>query len=332
MLIGAFFYKYTGKTPKWAYQSVINLFCITGGWSNSFCSSVIGIFNGQYDPQKFTETGVLGKINYKEAGLIADTIKRDGYIVFENVLSDSICKCLMDFALKTPCMSRLMDSEIAEENSESLMLYSIKNPVSVRYEYSRAQIIKNDDVQKLLADPTLLMVAQNYLGSKPIADVMAMWWHTAFLNHPDAQAAQYFHFDMDRFKWLKFFFYLTDVNSRNGPHVFIKGTHKNNGIPREFLKRGYARLGDDELNEHFPNELWKKFVGPKGTLIIEDTRGLHKGQHVETGERLILQLQFSNSLFGTDAKCDTLENPLTPELELAIKKFPKTYSNFLVSK
>ena len=332
MTLGAMSYKFSAKTPEWAYQSMINLFCITGGWSNSFLSFVIGIFNGKYEAQVFAQKGVLGGITYQEANLIADTIKRDGFIVFENALPDSVCKSLMDFALKTPCLPRKMDGEISQENSESFALYSITNPVAVRYDYSSAQILKNKDVQKLLADPTLLMVAQSYLGSKPIVDILSMWWHTAFSNHPDSQAAQYFHFDMDRPKWLKFFFYLTDVDSKNGPHVFIKGTHRNNGIPTKFLRKGYARIADDELEDDFPKDLWKKFTGSKGALIIEDTRGLHKGQHVELGERLILQLQFSNSLFGAESKCDTLERPLAPELELAIKKFPKTYSNFLISK
>jgi hypothetical protein len=30
-----------------------------------------------------------------------------------------------------------------------------------------------------------------------------------------------------------------------------------------------------------------------------DTRGLHKGLELKNGERLILQLQFANSLFGS---------------------------------
>jgi hypothetical protein len=43
-----------------------------------------------------------------------------------------------------------------------------------------------------------------------------------------------------------------------------------------------------------------QFIAPKGTIIIEDTRGLHKGNPVQPGgnSRLMLQLQFSNSLFG----------------------------------
>ena len=37
----------------------------------------------------------------------------------------------------------------------------------------------------------------------------------------DEHAAQMFHFDMDRPKWLKFFIYINDVNEKNGPHFFI---------------------------------------------------------------------------------------------------------------
>ena len=42
----------------------------------------------------------------------------------------------------------------------------------------------------------------------------------------DSEAAQMFHFDLDRIKWLKFFIYLTDVKINSGPHVYVSGTHK----------------------------------------------------------------------------------------------------------
>src|SRR5690606_18205340 len=99
-------------------------------------------------------------------------------------------------------------------------------PRAVRYELRADDLVASSDVQRLLADWSLLAVAQDYLRATPIIDIVAMWWHTALHDHPDARAAQFFHFDMDRPRWLKFFIYLTDVAPENGPHCFIRGSHR----------------------------------------------------------------------------------------------------------
>jgi hypothetical protein len=125
-----------------------------------------------------------------------------------------------------------------------------------------------------------------------------MWWHTDFLKTPDSDAAQLYHFDLDRPKWLKVFVYVTDVSESQGPHCFIEGSHKSGSLPRSFLRSAYSRLTDEAVFAHFGKSRERKFVATRGTVIIEDTRGLHKGEHVKNGDRLIFQMQYSNSLFG----------------------------------
>jgi hypothetical protein len=39
-------------------------------------------------------------------------------------------------------------------------------------------------------------------------------------------------------------------------------------------------------------------TGPRGTILAEDTRGLHKGKPVAKGDRLVLEFEFSSSMFG----------------------------------
>ena len=52
---------------------------------------------------------------------------------------------------------------------------------------------------------TNLFLFKDEVVSAPVFDFIAMWWHTQS-NTPDKEAAQYFHFDMDRLRWIKFFF------------------------------------------------------------------------------------------------------------------------------
>jgi ectoine hydroxylase-related dioxygenase (phytanoyl-CoA dioxygenase family) len=189
-------------------------------------------------------------------------------------------------------------------------------------------LLANPEVQNLLADQSLATVAQDYLESRPSIDVLAMWWHTAFSDVPDSEAAQYFHFDMDRPKWLKCFIYLTDVTPESGPHVFVAGSHRTGGIPPEFLRRGYVRLMDDEVLAEYGARNIIEFSAPRGTIILEDTRGLHKGANVRRGDRLMLQIQFSNSLFGGSYPEARFKRELSEPLREAVARYPKLYSAY----
>ena len=74
-----------------------------------------------------------------------------------------------------------------------------------------------------------------------------MWWSVAGNKQPDSAAAQLYHFDMDRIRWIKFFINLTDVTAENGPHCFIAGSQQTCGIPRHLLAKGYTRLSDEPV-------------------------------------------------------------------------------------
>jgi hypothetical protein len=182
-----------------------------------------------------------------------------------------------------------------------------------------------------MADLSLLAVAQDYLRAAPVLDIVTMWWHTALRDAPDARAAQLYHFDMDRPRWLKFFIYLTDVGPENGPHCFIRGSHRTGGIADPLRAHGYARLTDDDVARHYPPGDHVCFTAPRGTIIAEDTRGLHKGQHVTSGDRLILQLEFTNTLFGGRYTRTPLA-PTAPALVERVRANARLYSLFEVAR
>ncbi len=143
---------------------------------------------------------------------------------------------------------------------------------------------------------------------------------------PAARPQLYYHFDMDRPRWLKFFFYLTDVGPENGPHCFIRGSHRTGGIAHELLERGYARLDDADVARHYPSADHISFTGKKGTIIAEDTRGLHKGQHVLHGDRLVFQLELANTLFGGRLTALPTPTALAPALRERRASYPRVYS------
>jgi hypothetical protein len=302
----------TRHTPAFAYQALIRLFCRTGGESNDRISEWL---RRRADKLTLTgRSGVLGTVEPRFVSDKCDALREHGYIVFPQALPAELCDRLMDFARETPAKARRMDGH--QQVQAVLERCDPERPAAVRYDYPTQSLLEQPDIQGLLADPTLLAIAQEYLGAMPKADILSMWWHTNFHSQPDSEAAQLFHFDMDRIQWLKVFIYLTDVGPKDGAHSFVAGSHKTYGIPARFLQRGYVRLSDHEVLSHYGRKRVIDFCAPKGTVIIEDTRGLHKGNVVqpEGQSRLMLQLQYSNSLFGADSSMGRIGRPKHPAL------------------
>ena len=326
LALGLAVYILSKKTPSFAHRSMIRLFCITRGRSNDWLSAAIGLFKRRYlFPRR---RGILHEMaDPAERGRVIKALREHGFHIFKQRLADYVCDRLLSYATTQACQMCPTDSQPAPDSAASV--YRRGDPQAIRYEFKPAELLCNTDIQRLLADVSFAGLAQDYLGSRPVVDVLSMWWLTDYSDRPDARAAQYFHFDMDRPKWLKFFIYLTDVEAINGPHGFVRGSQKTGAIPYNILKKGYARLTDDEVNAAFGPDAITTIVAPRGTIIVEDTRGLHKGNQVMTGDRLMLQIQYSNSLFGAHYPKTSFAGPMIQDLEELTQAFPETYSAYL---
>ena len=200
-----------------------------------------------------------------------------------------------------------MNSQLGYYRSENLVNIkpklknlNISKPEAVAFHYQVSTILSCKEIQNLLINKEILEFVQYYLGSLPIIDLVDCWWSFPTIK-PDKEVAQMWHFDMDRPRWIKVFIFLDDCKINNGPHCFIEGSHKNNKLPYIIRKNGYKRLDDWIVMKYFKNKI-KIFTANKKTILFEDTRGLHKGQRVQSGKRLVLQFQYSSSLFGADTK------------------------------
>jgi len=324
--LGVLAYWITGRTAEVTYQSFVWLSCITSGRLNDVLSAIVARVRPKIPLS--TCAGMLGNLGPQDVAGHARRLREDGFVLFPAVVPADVCDRLVQFALETPANVRRMDHE-PETVERRTALFDAHAPLGVRYDYETNALLDNAEVQALLADRSLLSVAQEYLGSRPVADVLSMWWHTNYHAQPDSQAAQLFHFDMDRIRWLKVFVYLTDVGPDNGPHTFIKGTHRSGGIPGEFLRRGYARLRDEEVLRYYPTERRMEFCAPRGSIILEDTRGLHKGANVRGAPRLVLQLQFSNSLFGTEKPRARIGTVKDAALRGLLQQAPSIYRQYV---
>jgi len=155
-------------------------------------------------------------------------------------------------------------------------------------------------IGRLTEDPVLREIAARYLGTVPKLVGVSLWW--SFPESSDAasrnRAAQMFHFDLDDFRFIKFFFYLTDVDDTSGPHVIVRATHRNKQpLPlKDALKA--RRFTDEEIEAAYGAGRIVSITGPAGTGFAEDTLCIHKGQAPTGAERLVLQVQYALNDFG----------------------------------
>lgn len=131
-------------------------------------------------------------------------------------------------------------------------------------------LLNIEDFASLIVDPTILKAAENHLGCLPKLQTINSWisFHTRNPNELSF-AAQYWHTDNDCHKFFKVFLYLNDVDETNGAHEIISNSKKtiSNILKTRDLSRGELIL---EKNK-------KILSGKKGTIILEDTRNLHRG-------------------------------------------------------
>jgi hypothetical protein len=320
LLLGFRGFNHTGKNTPGHYQSLIKSYCISLGRSSTMLSKRI---SKSFPPSiSFNGEGILSNVAFEK---VNQQLNEKGFYIFEERLNDATIEKLIDFSKKHKSSTRVMTDG---KKSAVDLFYDPLDKKAVRYDYKENDLINNDIVQSLMCDPSIIHVAQSYLETTPIVDVIGMWWNTDFQKEPDSEAAQYFHFDMDRIKWLKFFFYLTDVDEEKGPHSFVEGSHRDGGIPFSMTSKGYARLSDEEVLKHYGKDKIKVFTAPKGTIIAEDTRGLHKGTNVINGDRLLFQIQFSNSLFGTQYQKSTIQFQGNDALKAFDQENPRVLMNY----
>ena len=309
-----------GITSKSAYSALRNMFIFTGGRSNDVLSERISKSVGQYDNIKCE--GVLGSLSKKGIKVMVERMKKDGYYIFEEQLPAALVNELYNYGLNIPC--NYLDVE-KQDYSDEKVKFNPETPISPRYQFSNNDIVNLPAVQELLFDQSLLAFAQEYLGVKPILDLIAFWWSLPFNGEGKSAAAQMYHFDMDRIKFMKFFFYLTDVDTNTGPHCYVKGSHIN--LPKNLSRDG--RFTDEEIEKNYGKENLIEICGKKGSIIAVDTRGFHKGKELTMDKRLLFQIEFANSMFGQTYPPTSI-NFINNHTEAISKRYPYTYNQILI--
>lgn len=147
--------------------------------------------------------------------------------------------------------------------------------------------LRDDMVRALAHDERLIAIARSYLGCTPILHSTQIW----LLNPPSASAAsspEYgWHYDIDDFRFLKVFFYLTDTSEVNGQHMLVSCSHRDLR-PHRFIQR---RIPDQKLRIKYAEADIRRMEGAAGDGFLEDTWLYHKATP-PTGQRIMMQIEY----------------------------------------
>ena len=246
-------------------------------------------------------------------GKVLDDLRNDGYVILPGYLSESTLSQLdMDFQqsldelrfLNTPLLDYSKLEPLKDEALSRHVMglspeklgkteFAIKKSDCHSYEQVMDDFSPSELALRMLEysenflstwlDPYLLPIVCQYLGMVP--QLVESYVRRSF-PAPYRILNNNWHRDIDNeTHLLKIFFFLSDCNIETGPHEYIKGSCSD---PKKLNVLNDKRYYDDDaVNDLYPENSADRIVSivPKGSVILEDTRGLHRANILKSGYR-----------------------------------------------
>ena len=151
-------------------------------------------------------------------------------------------------------------------------------------------------IREVALEPSLIHDVSEYLGipmnkltySAEIDSLIRLKSEDETSISNEYDGAVEIHRDIDSWKWVKVFYYLTDCNIGDGHHEVYLNTQKNIPVQLKPIKR----YSHKEVNRYISNFNLKKVTGKKGYGFIENTIALHRGTKPVYNDRLILTITY----------------------------------------
>jgi hypothetical protein len=231
------------------------------------------------------------------------TLTKDQTEIFEEpILIDEANKELKKFGIfskfkiKDEIISKIklkiQNKEFLINRSSDKLTYENRTSDTyiMRYHNPHLEI---SEVKQIALNTSILSLVEKYLGCNPIIQSTQIWWTFPYLNskklpeNPPGNEYGY-HYDVDDYKFLKLFVYLTNVESDCGPHIYIENSGKKKFS--EYLDR---RISEELIEKNYKNRI-RILTGKCGQGFIEDASFYHKGTNpLNKQGRCLLQIIYS---------------------------------------
>jgi hypothetical protein len=239
---------------------------------------------------------------------ISNQIKTDGYVILNQYLSEEtlkeaqnhINKSLENGEFEFPVFAqRNIDKQKHKDIINNHFLESDQELYEKGLAFSKSEFTTfEESVEKykpsifkipypaqsktfssIWLDEFLLGIISEYMGLAP--KLLEAYIRR---NYPSEykRTNHYWHRDLNHpMHLLKVFIFFSDCSANNGPHEYIKGSHKNLTING---KRFFEEKDIDSVySPEHPNRI--KSIVKAGTVVIEDTRGVHRAIIPKEGYR-----------------------------------------------
>jgi hypothetical protein len=214
------------------------------------------------------------------SGSATAALRDEGQALLGHLLSRDACA-----EIETYLRERRVIDEYRPEVAPWLPLGEGRHPHSHVGYHRHEDVLRAPHLLALANRPDILAAVERFFGCRPTISYMAAWW--SYATGIGAQQAENFHRDIDDWRFVKLFVYLSDVDEAKGPHVYVR---KSANLAR---LNDIRRCTDEEVAAAFPAEDIVTMTGDAGTGFLENTFGLHKGRPVEQGHRLMFQVVYS---------------------------------------
>ncbi len=205
---------------------------------------------------------------------IMTDLKRDGLARLPPLASDAAIAAMRAYFSAQP----VLDASGRESAVEDL-------PDASTAAYGLKRVLACPGLLEMLNAPCVLRIASDYLGCQPTLSSVGVRW--SFPTAGPIARTQTFHRDLDDWRFLKLFVYLTDVDEGSGPHCYVRTSQAS---AFGWTAKAYSQA---ELEHRFGADKLTVIVGRRGTTFIADTLGVHRGVSPAERPRLILQAQYS---------------------------------------
>lgn len=224
-------------------------------------------------------------------------LHQEGYYQGLRLSSDQI-EDVLTFAYSHPCYAnRSGDHPIWIRQESDHQQYPAVKYASYLHNQEDCQTVRD-----LATDPRILAMARQHLGRAPIYMHSDLLWSfpRALKDEERLAAAQVFHCDINDYRSLKFFFYITDVSEQEGPHYYIQGTHRQRRFVDQLLGQRLASKADERIIQDYGAANIKQATGPAGFGFAGDPYCIHRGSELTgTRSRLLLQVEFGLKKYRT---------------------------------
>lgn len=199
---------------------------------------------------------------------VAAELEEKGYCVLRQVFNRD-----MLYRLREEAEQALRDERLLKKNDANMKMVShplLNLPMAFEIAFDDLLIDVSTSYFRCLPGLGTVNMRESYVNNQP--PVETMLWHA----------------DRNAHRFIKFFFYLNDVDIDGGPFTYAEGSHK---LKFEGWLDKY-RWDHDEIVAQYGEDRIRYLTGNVGDVVIANTTGFHRGTKPRKHQRLMYTVDY----------------------------------------